>query len=197
MGFKENLRKYREALGINAKDFASQIGVAYTTYANYENVGSEPKYATLIKIATALHVSIDELLGYKSDNIGRNMDLCKQIGLQVNANEEGVTIFHDKEQIGKLSPDMFNMLVSHALETSALSAGDYFKLEVMLYASKIQTVERVLKDKGIELSPDEMLALVITIPFDKYVSGFLLNHSKKDSEFAKYVQKAIDEEIEK
>jgi DNA-binding XRE family transcriptional regulator len=64
-GFKENLRKCREALGINAKDFAAQIGVKYTTYANYENVGSEPNYETLVKIATALHVSIDKLLGYK------------------------------------------------------------------------------------------------------------------------------------
>lgn len=69
MGFKENLRKYREALGINAKDFASQIGVAYTTYANYENVGSEPKYETLIKIAAALNVSLDDLLDYRPNKL--------------------------------------------------------------------------------------------------------------------------------
>lgn len=62
MNFQSNLRKYREGLGITAKDFAKQLGINYTTYANYENQGREPKYETLCKIAAALHVSIDDLL---------------------------------------------------------------------------------------------------------------------------------------
>ena len=67
MVFQENLRKYRDGLGITAKDFAAKIGINYTTYANYENRGKEPKFDTLCKIADALHVSIDDLLGYQVD----------------------------------------------------------------------------------------------------------------------------------
>lgn len=67
MSFQDNLRKYREGLGITAKDFAAQIGLNYTTYANYENRGKEPKYDTLCKIASALNVSIDELLDFTPD----------------------------------------------------------------------------------------------------------------------------------
>ena len=67
--FQDNLKSYRERLGINAKDFAAQLGIKYTTYANYENAGSEPKYDTLCRIAAALHVSIDDLLGYKVDRL--------------------------------------------------------------------------------------------------------------------------------
>lgn len=65
--FHERLRHFRERLGLNAKDFAAQIGVKYTTYTAYENQGREPKYDTLIRIAAALHVSIDKLLGYQVD----------------------------------------------------------------------------------------------------------------------------------
>ena len=71
MGFQENLRQYRDAAGLTAKDFAALIGIKYSTYISYEAAGKEPKYDTLQKIAAALHVSIDELLGYKPDTLAR------------------------------------------------------------------------------------------------------------------------------
>lgn len=64
MSFNENLKEYRERSGYTAKEFAKIIDLPYTTYISYENQGREPKYDVLIKIAAALHVSIDELLGY-------------------------------------------------------------------------------------------------------------------------------------
>ena len=65
MSFQENLRKYREAAGFTqSKDFASKIGIPYSTYTGYENQGREPKYDLLSKIAAALGVTTDELLGY-------------------------------------------------------------------------------------------------------------------------------------
>ena len=65
MGFQENLKKYRELAGYHqAKDYAKVLGISYPTYMGYENRGREPKFDLLIKIASTLHVSIDELLGY-------------------------------------------------------------------------------------------------------------------------------------
>lgn len=67
MPFQENLRFYREKAGYKqAKDFAATIGMSYTTYIAYENQGREPKYETLLRIAEALNVSIDTLLGFKT-----------------------------------------------------------------------------------------------------------------------------------
>lgn len=67
MTFQSNLKKYREIAGYSqAKEFAEKIGVPYQTYMGYENRGREPKFSTLIKIADALHVSIDKLLGYEA-----------------------------------------------------------------------------------------------------------------------------------
>ena len=88
--FQDNLRQYREKLGINAKDFAAQIGVKYTTYINYETQGREPRYDILIRIAAALNVSIDELLGHKSPSDYENYKKrLKQIGLDIYEEPDG------------------------------------------------------------------------------------------------------------
>lgn len=63
MSFAENLRKYRERAGYSSKELANIIKIKYTTYLNYENAGSEPRYEILMKIADILNVSIDDLLG--------------------------------------------------------------------------------------------------------------------------------------
>lgn len=65
--FKENLRKYRENLNLSQKEFAEKLDINATTYRNYENSSREPDYDTLIKIANALDVSIDTLLGVNSN----------------------------------------------------------------------------------------------------------------------------------
>ena len=62
MGFKDNLRLYREKRGYSSVELAAILQVPYTTYKGYENQGREPKYKTLIKISNILNVSIDELL---------------------------------------------------------------------------------------------------------------------------------------
>ena len=99
--FADNLKCYREKLGINAKDFATQIGVNYSTYSNYENQGREPKYDTLIKIATALHVSIDDLLGYKVDQVDYWANIIRPTGFilkNTTANYDDLLVtFHDEE----------------------------------------------------------------------------------------------------
>ena len=79
MSFQDNLRMYRERLGVNAKDFAAQLGIKYTTYAGYENQGKEPKYETLCKIAAALHVSIDELVGYEPNRLQYWIDTFQKV----------------------------------------------------------------------------------------------------------------------
>lgn len=62
----ENLRLYRKATGMNAKTFATQvINMPYTTYAPYETGTREPTITNLCRIARALNVSIDDLVGYK------------------------------------------------------------------------------------------------------------------------------------
>lgn len=94
MGFSENLREQREKAGYTAKEFASLLGLKYSTYAAYENQGSEPKYDTLCKIAAALRVTTDELLGYKVDKYGKMFAQLKEIGFLVKENGKTIIIFN-------------------------------------------------------------------------------------------------------
>lgn len=94
MGFSENLREQREKAGYTAKEFAALLGLKYSTYAAYENQGSEPKYDTLCKIAAALRVTTDELLGYKVDKYGKMFAQLKEIGFLVKENGKTIKIFN-------------------------------------------------------------------------------------------------------
>ena len=61
----ENLRFYREKAGFStAKEFAAAIGMNYASYVAYENRDRQPAANTLLKIADALNVSINALLGF-------------------------------------------------------------------------------------------------------------------------------------
>lgn len=70
MSLMDNLRILRERGGYkNAKDFASLLGVKYSSYLGYETKGVWPTEKTLFKIADTLHVTVDDLLGYKVDEL--------------------------------------------------------------------------------------------------------------------------------
>lgn len=69
MAFKDNLRKYRERAGLSSKELSKKLGISYTTYLNYENQSSEPRYDKLCEISHILHTSPNELLNYKSEPI--------------------------------------------------------------------------------------------------------------------------------
>ena len=64
MSFKQNLRYYREKAGLTSKEMASKLGIRYTTYLNYENLTSEPRYSMLMEICRILGRSPNDLLGY-------------------------------------------------------------------------------------------------------------------------------------
>ncbi len=66
MNFRENLIQFRKAKYPSARKFAQELGIPYNTYLSYENPAkpTEPRYEMLVKIATLLDVTTDELLGY-------------------------------------------------------------------------------------------------------------------------------------
>lgn len=125
MNFKSNLKKYREIAGYTqAKDFAEKIGVPYQTYMGYENRGREPKFDTLMKIAAALHVSIDELIGYTlntPDDLRNAIDTFRQYGFTV---QEGGKDYNGNPRAGvfQVTDSKYN----HA--TAVYSPGDLIKI---------------------------------------------------------------------
>lgn len=77
MDFSTSLIMYRKKAGYKTgKDLANALGISYPSYMAFENKGREPKYETLCKIADALHVTTDELLGHK---LGDAFSYCKNL----------------------------------------------------------------------------------------------------------------------
>ncbi len=67
--FNENLKNARERKGMSQKDVAEEIGVAKSTYSLYESGNREPNVKTIKKIADALNVSADDLLGLNDEPV--------------------------------------------------------------------------------------------------------------------------------
>lgn len=58
-----NMRKLRKACGLTMKELGRSVGVAESTISLYETGKHEPDIQTMLRIAAALGVSVDELLG--------------------------------------------------------------------------------------------------------------------------------------
>ena len=61
MAVGDNIKKYREQLGLSQKELASMCGIGVSTIQYYEYGKTSPKLPTLQKIANALHVDIKKL----------------------------------------------------------------------------------------------------------------------------------------
>jgi transcriptional regulator with XRE-family HTH domain len=63
----ENIKKLREQKGLSQKELAGMIEVNPAQYGRVENDKVEPTLKTLLKIADALEVTLDDLVKGKDD----------------------------------------------------------------------------------------------------------------------------------
>lgn len=142
MKFQDNLREYREKAGYKtAKDFSEAIEIPYSRYLNYENKGQEPKYDALVKIASALGITTDELLGTKQDYTRYFV----QAGYDVEK-KEGVLYFSSRWQVTEdKAPHSFSM---DRLEYESIvkALDDNHKRNIVDVVSGIVTAREVKED---------------------------------------------------
>lgn len=65
--FGERLKRFRTAKGWTQTDLGEHVGISQRVVAYYETEGGTPAPDLLIKLADALNVSTDVLLGRKND----------------------------------------------------------------------------------------------------------------------------------
>lgn len=63
MLFDNRLKNLRENKEISMKQAASELGIPYTTYINYEKNINEPSSDVLVKLAIFYNTTVDYLLG--------------------------------------------------------------------------------------------------------------------------------------
>lgn len=83
----KNLRDARNEIGLTQKKLAQIVGISQQSYSDYENGRTFPDEATLVKIANALNVSTDYLLG-RTDELGSV--IVPGNGLRLSQDEEEV-----------------------------------------------------------------------------------------------------------
>lgn len=66
----KHLKDLRESLGMTQEEFGKSVGVAKTTYNNYEIGARKPKSDFWIAVAMKYGVTIDYLMGYSDDPHG-------------------------------------------------------------------------------------------------------------------------------
>lgn len=108
MYFAENLRVYRERMKLSRKEIAALLSISIQAYGHYENGEREPKLEMLVKIATLLHVSVDDLLGYKVDTYGHCkavfLDLCPAYGIRESG--DMVAIYSKEQEKADAAPPL-------------------------------------------------------------------------------------------
>ena len=66
----ENIKKYRNKLGLTQEALARKANISYNTIIKLESKGIvDPRMETLKKLADALDVSIDDLVGRRKTAI--------------------------------------------------------------------------------------------------------------------------------
>ncbi len=68
VGFGKRMKEIREKQGIKQIRLADMTHIGRSSLASYETERESPTYLNLIKLADALNVSTDYLLGYDADD---------------------------------------------------------------------------------------------------------------------------------
>ena len=100
--FSEKLKRMRESKNYSQAEMARYLGVSPSSYSTYENgreeIGDrEPSFNTLLKIATLLNVSLDELMGFRRNDFEHYKSLWQKAGYDISVENNQITINSKKE----------------------------------------------------------------------------------------------------
>lgn len=86
MEIGKRIRSYREKQGLTQGDLATHAHISRISLGNYERGERVPPVDIFLRIAQALHVSTDELLGYdpEQDELTKCINTCRNAGLIID-----------------------------------------------------------------------------------------------------------------
>lgn len=81
MTFAERLKYLREKAKMTQKEIAEKIGLTPQSYNNYEKRNYNPTPDLLVKMATALGVTVNELVGFQENEKERMLNILRTAGI--------------------------------------------------------------------------------------------------------------------
>lgn len=169
-----HLKELRESLGMTQEEFGKSVGIAKSTYNNYEKGIREPKSDFWITVAKKYDVTIDYLMGYSDDPHGtvagtsrippltarRLEEILKQKSASSDPFVEGDTFLGGHMTVASI----------HASEDGGISVNfeiDGTGLSATQVESILNALNQVEKEAGL---PIEYLSEVINL-FGKMAKG--------------------------
>jgi len=120
-----NIKKYRKGLNITQEEMAIKINIPRSTYANYENNQRTPNAVILLKIADALDVNVNDLLGITEVKFSP-----LEIKIQANPLDISIEPLSNEDMLAK--KDFFqeiSEIITDASETDKELIYEFSKLE--------------------------------------------------------------------
>ena len=115
---KENLKKYTDAIAFNIKEgklsqraLAKELKMSISTINNLAQSNSDPKLSTLLDLADALDLSLDELIGYTvpvrpvaepTELSPEQINQMEKSLLQLHSNLSAIGTFQQNEDIDRI-----------------------------------------------------------------------------------------------
>jgi len=111
--FSERLKALRNKLKIDRKEICEKLGVALTTYSNYENNNREPDFDTLIKLAKYFNVTTDYLLGITDI---RNCYECRENNAEDKLTQDEEKVIQLYRKLSERNKGKAELLIEQLLE---------------------------------------------------------------------------------
>lgn len=86
MSIGQRIKLFRQKANISQEELAVKVGISRISMSNYERGERTPPVDIFLRIAQALHVSTDELLGYdpEQDELTKCINTCRNAGLIID-----------------------------------------------------------------------------------------------------------------
>lgn len=86
MSIGQRIKLFRQKANISQEELAVKVGISRISMSNYERGERIPPVDVFLRIAKALHISMDELLEYnpKQDELTKCINTCRNAGLIID-----------------------------------------------------------------------------------------------------------------
>ncbi|MBU3208034.1 helix-turn-helix domain-containing protein [Clostridium algidicarnis] len=120
MSIGDRIKKLRKDNNFTQIELAEKAGISEIAIRKYENGGRSPKYGTIIKIAEALNVPVDELMDFEE---------LKQELSDIEETEKLLNILGYEIKINQIDDEVFEVDIKSKDGLITLSGEEYDKLK--------------------------------------------------------------------
>lgn len=135
MTIGERIREIRKSRGLTQKELGERLGLSYQSIAQWENDLRKPKSETILKIACALGVRYEDIVGLETFNSGAEFDKRRNEIIEELRKSDGKTL----KIIHVTDPIKF---INHALDQMTEEG----QAQVAQRAAEVLEVPRYRKD---------------------------------------------------